>query len=211
MSPDSETQTAVAAILRLTDDAHARILELREGETAPETLGLRVEVTGSRGTDYTYDLSFQPLAEAAEDDDVKEQDGLSIIVPAASVEQLRGATLDVPSLPGQGGLVLRNPNRPNPLGDFDALELTGDLADKVKQLLEAQINPALAMHGGSADLVGVDGDKVLISMGGGCQGCAMSMMTLREGITAMIKEALPEVSEVIDVTDHDAGENPFYS
>ena len=214
MSSDTTTSdatTAVEPVLRLTDAAHERILELRQGEANAEGLGLRVEVTGSQGSDYTYDLSFEPVAEAAGDDDVREQAGLTVIIPAADVEKLQGATLDVPGLPGQGGLVLRNPNRPNPLGDLSALELTGELPDKVQQLLDGQINPALAMHGGMAELVGVEGQNVLVRMGGGCQGCSMSMLTLREGITAMIKDALPEVEEVIDVTDHDAGENPFYT
>ncbi|HEY1118532.1 MAG TPA: NifU family protein, partial [Acidimicrobiales bacterium] len=64
---------------------------------------------------------------------------------------------------------------------------------------------------GFAELKGVDGDKVYVLMGGGCQGCAVSAMTLREGIAASITAAIPEITEVIDVTDHDAGENPYYS
>ena len=206
----SETSVETA-VIRLTEPALERIFELRAGEPDAETLGLRIQVTGSNGSDYTYDLSFEPASDAATDDDVREQGGLSVIVPADSVERLTGPTLDLPANPGQGGLVIRNPNRPNPLGDLSELELTGELPDKVRQLLDAHINPALAMHGGMAELVEVEDDKVFIRMGGGCQGCSMSMLTLREGITAMIKEALPEVSDVIDVTDHDAGENPFYS
>ena len=74
------------------------------------------------------------------------------------------------------------------------------------------INPALASHGGYASLVEVQGDDtVVVTMGGGCQGCAMSQATLSDGIKRAIMEAIPEVSEVIDVTDHDAGENPYFS
>jgi Fe/S biogenesis protein NfuA len=212
MSIDAETTTVV----RLTDGALERILDLRSGETDAETLALRVEVTGSNGADYTYDLSFEPVDEVAEGDHVDVQGALSVVIPVDSVDRLAGATLDLPANPNQGGLVLRNPNRPNPLGDVAAIELTGELAEKVQQLLEGQINPALASHGGMAELVGVEDDpeaggKVYIRMGGGCQGCSLSMMTLRDGITTMIKDALPEVAEVIDVTDHAAGENPFYS
>jgi Fe/S biogenesis protein NfuA len=131
-------------------------------------------------------------------------------VAADSVERMRGATLDVPSRDGQGGLVIRNPNRPNPLSGRD-IELTGDIADKVRQLLMEAINPSLASHGGYADLVGVEDTTVFLSMGGGCQGCAMSAATLREGIQVAIKEAIPEVTDIVDVTDHDAGASPFYS
>ena len=67
------------------------------------------------------------------------------------------------------------------------------------------------MHGGFASLVKVEDDKVFVTMGGGCQGCAVSAMTLGEGIARSIKEAIPEVSEVIDTTDHDQGENPYFT
>ena len=107
--------------------------------------------------------------------------------------------------------MIRNPNRPNPLGDLGDLELTGEVAERVTQLLDQRINPALASHGGFASLVGVDDATVYVSMGGGCQGCAMSQATLTEGIRASILEAIPDVTEVVDATDHSAGENPFYA
>ena len=133
------------------------------------------------------------------------------MVPAATVDRLRGSELDLPRSSGQGGLVIRNPNRPDPLAGVE-VELTGELPDKVMQLLEQAVNPALATHGGVATLVGVDDDNnVFVHMGGGCQGCAASAATLREGIRRSIKEAIPEVNDVIDATDHSAGENPYYS
>lgn len=196
-------------VISVTEEARERILELRAAEDASGTLGLRVAVTGTRGVEYTYDLSFEPVDEADADDVVAHSGDLPIIVPADSVERLQGATLDLPRNPNQGGLVLRNPNRPDPLSGND-LELTGDTADKIRQLLEQRINPALAAHGGYAELMGVDGDKAFVTMGGGCQGCAISAMTLREGIERSIKEAVPEITEVVDTTDHSAGENPFY-
>ncbi len=81
-----------------------------------------------------------------------------------------------------------------------------------QQLLDQSINPSLASHDGFATLVGVDDDNaVYLTMGGGCQGCSMSRMTLTEGIDRAIREAIPEVTDVVDATDHAAGENPFYS
>lgn len=198
-------------VVVVTEAARRRVLELRAAETDAETLGLRVEVIGASGSDYTYDLAFEPLSETEPGDVVDDQGGLPVVVPASSIDKLRGATLDVPGTSDQSGLVLRNPNRPNPFTVSDDVQLTGELPDKVRQLLDEQINPAIAAHGGFAELVGVDGSAVLIRMGGGCQGCAMSAMTLRMGIETMIKEALPEVSEVVDVTDHSSGDNPFYS
>ncbi len=138
------------------------------------------------------------------------QGDLPVVVPAASVAHLRGATLDIPSNEGQAGLVLRNPNRPDPLGIGGDIELSGTPDEKVRTLLDQRINPALASHGGFAGLDRVEGATAYITMGGGCQGCAVSAMTLREGITKAIVSTIPEITEVVDLTDHEAGENPFY-
>jgi Fe/S biogenesis protein NfuA len=204
---DATTSTDLV-VFTVTPEAIERILELRQQEDDPPGLALRVEVTGTAGVEYAYDLTFDPIADADDADVQYLQRELPVIVPAGSIEQLTGATLDIPA-GGGPGLVLRNPNRPDPLSGKH-LELTGTVAEQVDQLLREQINPALAAHGGFAELKGVDGDKVYVTMGGGCQGCAVSAMTLRDGIARSITEAIPEVTEVIDTTDHDAGENPFY-
>ena len=202
------TTTTGSVVFTVTPEAIARILELREAEDDPRGLALRVEVTGTSGVEYAYDLTFDPIAEADDADVQYLQGELPVIVPAGSIEQLTGATLDIPA-GGGPGLVLRNPNRPNPLSGVH-LELTGTVAEKVDQLLREQINPALAAHGGFAELKGVEDHTVYVTMGGGCQGCAVSAVTLREGIEAAILEAIPEITSVVDATDHTAGANPFY-
>jgi Fe/S biogenesis protein NfuA len=204
--PDTITEP----IITVTDQALAKILELRNAEDDPDSLGLRIEVTGTRGADFTYDLSFEPLEENADDDVVHEQDGLPVVIPAGSVDNLLGATLDLPSNADQGGLVLRNPNRPTIPRLGDPIELTGTTEEKVRQLLDQQVNPAIAAHGGYASVVKVEGSVAYITMGGGCQGCAMSAMTLREGIESAILGSVPEITEVVDTTDHSVGENPYY-
>lgn len=206
---DGVSDPSADVIVTVTDAAREKVLEIRSAEEDPESLGLRIEIVGASGVEYAYDLAFEPLADAAEGDSVVTVGGLPVVVPEASVENLRGATLDLPTTPGQGGLVIRNPNRPDPLAGLE-LDLHGDLADKVRQLLEQAVNPMLASHGGYAELVGVEDTRVFLSMGGGCQGCAISAMTLREGIVKQIRAAIPEVTDVVDVTDHDAGENPYY-
>jgi Fe/S biogenesis protein NfuA len=205
---DATTSTDLV-VFTVTPAAIERILELRQQEDDPPALALRVEVTGTAGVEYAYDLTFDPMAEAGEADAQYRQGDLPVIVPVGSIEQLTGATLDIPS-GGGPGLVLRNPNRPDPLSGKH-LELTGSIAEQVEQLLREQINPALAAHGGFAELKGVEGETVYVTMGGGCQGCAVSAMTLRDGIARSIKDAIPEVTDVVDTTDHDAGENPFYT
>jgi len=204
------SDTITEPIITVTEQALAKILELRAAEDDPDGLGLRIEVTGVRGADFTYDLSFEPLEERADGDVVQDQNGLPIVVPADSIDNLLGATLDLPSNADQGGLVLRNPNRPSIPRLGDPIELTGTTEEKVRQLLDQQVNPAIAAHGGYASVVKVEDSSAYITMGGGCQGCAMSAMTLREGIESAILEAIPEITEVVDTTDHSVGENPYY-
>jgi Fe/S biogenesis protein NfuA len=209
--PESEVPDGDGAgrVLAVTEAARSQILELRADEEDSERLGLRVEITGANGNDFTYDLAFAPLDDVDPGDDVVEQGGLPVIVPADTIVDLRGATLDLPADSDHGGLVLRNPNKPNPLVG-PVVELEGTVEERVRQLLDGSINPALAAHGGFAALQKVEEPKAFITMGGGCQGCAVSAMTLRDGIQSAIVEHIDEIDEVVDVTDHGAGENPFY-
>ena len=199
--------------LTVSAEALATVLGARAGEDDPAGTALRVAITGSNMTEYVYALDLVPVAEAGPEDIVYTQGDhgeLTVIVPADSVENMTGATLDVPSNSAAGGLVIRNPKSPDPLVGLD-LDLSGELPEKVQAVLDKAINPALASHGGFAALVGIEDTKVFVTMGGGCQGCAASAMTLRDGIRSMLMDSLPEITEVIDATDHSAGENPFYT
>ena len=207
---DTITEPITEPVIHVTDTALAKILELRAAEEEPGGLGLRIEVTGVRGAEFSYDLAFEPLAECEADDVRHEQGGLVVVVPAESVDKLLGATLDLPSNKDQAGLVLRNPNRPEIPALGDPIELTGTTEEKIRQLLDQQVNPAIAAHGGFASLIRVEDSTAFIAMGGGCQGCAMSALTLREGIQSAILGSIPEITAVEDTTDHASGENPFY-
>ena len=88
---------------------------------------------------------------------------------------------------------------------------TDDLRSKVQDLIETMINPAVAGHGGFVELIDVQDSRVYLQMGGGCQGCGMSDVTLKAGIERLIKEEIPEVEEVVDTTDHSSGSNPYYT
>jgi len=111
-------------------------------------------------------------------------------------------------------MVLRNPNSPSPAPPTAAAEapkdLSGPVAQRVLQVLNEQVNPAIAAHGGRADLVAVEEPVAYLHLSGGCQGCGMAAVTLRQGIEAMIIDAVPEITEVVDVTDHARGTNPYY-
>ena len=77
-------------------------------------------------------------------------------------------------------------------------------------MLEQQVNPAIAEHGGHAELVAVEDDAAYLRLGGGCQGCGMATATLSQGIEVAILEAVPEIARVVDVTDHAVGTNPYF-
>lgn len=199
------------AIVDISERALATILEIRATEDAPEGMALRIEIVGKKGVEFTYDLEFVPTASVGDDHVTFAVGVLPVAIPISSVDNLIGAVLDLPKTGAPGPLVIRNPNRVDPMDGVD-VELTGDVANKVEQLLVGAINPALEVHGGYANLVGVDPDNnVYVFMGGGCQGCSASALTLRMGIRRSIQENIPEVAEVIDVTDHSAGENPYYT
>jgi Fe-S cluster biogenesis protein NfuA len=91
----------------------------------------------------------------------------------------------------------------------DEEELKGRIED-VKRLLEKQVAPALAAHGGHVTLAKITGGMVHLSFGGGCQGCAQVSVTVKDGIEKILKEELPWMEAIVDVTDHTSGDNPYY-
>ena len=198
-------------MLTLTDAAIEKTVLVRDREDDPERYALWVEVVGVRGGDYEYDLSLQPLADAPADAHVQDHGRVAVVIPAASVELLRGATLDRQGDLATGGLVLHNRRAPSPvIGTAPPADLTGDVAERVTRVLAEQINPAIASHGGHAELVAVENGAAYLRMGGGCQGCGMASVTLRQGIEAALCQAVPEITSVVDVTDHASGTNPYY-
>jgi Fe/S biogenesis protein NfuA len=203
-----------APLFTVTDKARTRVLQLRAGEADPERLALWIEVIGANSAEFAYDMYFQAASEAAADDVLIGHDDLTVVIPVASADQLRGATLEVSRDLLNPGMVMNNPNRPpgaaSPAIAGPPAELSGDTAQRVQQVLEQQINPSIAAHGGRADLVAVEGSTAYLRLGGGCQGCGMASVTLSQGIEVAIQEAVPEITQVIDVTDHAGGTNPYY-
>jgi Fe/S biogenesis protein NfuA len=206
-------------VLTLTDEARNVVVDALNNETPSEALALWVEVTGTRGPGYSYDLYFSELNLAPSDAAIGRDGEVTIVVPAASVDRLRGSRLEFAS-EGAGGLVLVNPNSPTPEEinpgipeDILALGVNGPLATVALVVLDEQVNPSIASHGGRADLVALDevSKTAYIKLSGGCQGCAMSRLTLTQGIETTLREAIPELVHVLDVTDHASGVNPFYS
>jgi Fe/S biogenesis protein NfuA len=203
-----------APVLRVSEKAYTVVTEVLAGEDNAQDLALWLEVSGSTATAYTYDMYFQAAADAAAEDWTHQQDGLRVVVPATSVDRVQGSLLDV-STDGQGeGLVIINPNRPpqmaSPAMSAPPADLSGDVAQRVLLVLEEQINPSIAAHGGRADLVAVEDGAAYLRLSGGCAGCGMAAVTLSQGIEVALRESVPEIVRVVDVTDHASGTNPYY-
>jgi Fe/S biogenesis protein NfuA len=196
-----------STVLTIAPDALDMICQLRDNEPGEGEFALSIEVTGFRGPQFSYELAFVPLADKA-DSWVEERHGdLAIIFPKADVGKLDGAALELT----EQGLAMNNPNTPAPPTiDAPAGDLSGPLVDRVQQVIEQQVNPAIAAHGGGAELVSVDGTIAYLRLYGGCQGCGLAQVTLKQGIERIILESIPELSQVVDVTDHASGDNPYY-
>jgi Fe/S biogenesis protein NfuA len=198
------------APLAITDEALEKVLEFRAGVPEPEKQAMWIEVTGIAGGEWTYNMSLKPIELARPGDAVQENGGLTIVVPAPDIARVRNSTIDWSDDPMQGGLLLLNPNTPSPEIGGPPPELSGEVADRVVQVIEQQINPAIAAHGGQAELVAVEDDAAYVRLGGGCVGCGMATVTLSQGIEVAITDAVPEIQRVVDVTDHASGTNPYY-
>ena len=156
----------MAAPLAITEKALAKVQGFRVGAPDAERQAMWVEVTGFQGGEWTYNISLKPLDQAAPGDSVQQENELAIVVPAADVEKLDGATIDWSDDLMRGGLMVINPNKPSPaIGAGAPTDLSGPVSQRVMQVIEEQINPAIAMHGGSAELVAVEDETAYVQIG----------------------------------------------
>lgn len=177
------------------------ILQFADALDGPK---IRIAVHGSP---FAPQYEFALVDEEPEPGDrVVPMEGFEVLLDEASADRIEGATVEWVENERGTGFEVRNPNV-RKLGENAP---SGALADRVRQVLETRVNPAVASHGGEITLVDVDGDTVYLELGGGCQGCGMARVTLKQGVEKMLKEAIPEIGGIVDVTDHAAGANPYY-
>ncbi|MCA9738137.1 MAG: NifU family protein [Gemmatimonadota bacterium] len=190
-------------MLTFTDRARDAVLAfMGEGDSLEV---LRVHMTGE-AAEPRFELTLVGRDEVAQQDRTFDMGGFQVVVDAASVDALEGAEVDYVERVNEAGFEVRPAPRAG-----SGPSATGPVADRVRAMLDERINPAVAAHGGAIELVGVDGTDVYIEMTGGCQGCAMSRMTLRQGVERMLREEIPEITAVHDATDHSSGANPYFS
>lgn len=196
----------VAPFIHISSSAYEHFQLLLEKETMPG-IGLRIFVDRPGSSSADVSISFCPPGEHRGGDMALNYGGFTLYVEKLSVPYLKEAQIDYKKDQLSGQLAITAPHlRQGTLKD-DA-----SMTDRVNHLLESEINPGLASHGGRVSLIEITPENaVVLQFGGGCHGCGMVDVTLKQGIEKTLKEQIPDISAVIDVTDHTKGENPYYS
>ncbi len=177
-------------MITLTPIARQALKEYLD-EIGPQT-NLRLTIRSHTPGIYQVGLNHEPDTKRGESDTLVDCEGFNIVLDAQSAVHAEGLKIDL--LSGPGGAQLKF--------EFPSPHWDDPVADKVQKLIDSQINPSLESHGGYIQLLGVKHGIVEILMGGGCIGCPFSMMTLKEVIENTIKEHVPEVKAVVDLTQH---------
>ena len=192
-------------MVTITETAQAYFRHLMEQQDEDD-LSLRISVNHAGTPGASCDLQFCPAGQNQPDDRELEFDGFRLYVARASETWLEKAEIDFEEDSTGGQLTIKAPGIK---GSEPAAE--APLAERVSWLLETEINPALAAHGGRVALVDITEKKeVVLQFGGGCHGCGMADVTLKQGIEQTLTRQIPEITGVLDVTDHRTGENPYY-
>lgn len=195
-------------MISFTDRAREMLLSFVADGEEKETQALRISVQGSPMAP-TFDLTLVKLDEVADDEQAVDVDGFTVFVKNADATTLEGATVDFVERVNESGFEVRPAAATTAPETQRVTNTTGPIADQVREVLDSQVNPAIAAHGGQITLIDVEDTEIYVEMGGGCQGCALSRMTLRQGVERMLREAIPELTAIHDVTDHSSGENPY--
>jgi Fe/S biogenesis protein NfuA len=186
-------------MLTVTEAAKRKILSVIQAHGKPGD-GLRIAIVGRSSAGFTYDMELVEEGDAEAEDVIVNVGDFPVVIDAESAPHMRDVIIDYVEELQQSGFRIGNPN---PVW-------TDPKAMAIQELLDSQINPAVASHGGHVELVDVHDDIVYIRFGGGCQGCGMVSVTLNQGVEQAIHEAFPEIREIVDVTDHAAGTSPYY-
>ena len=192
-------------MIKLTDGA-LQVVRSYMDQSDGEFTALRIGIQGGTPLSPDFELTLVGPDDIRESEERVSVGDLTVVVDQEFVPRLEGATVDFVQRVNESGFEVSLA----PSAEAATPVLEGPFAERVKTVLDTEINPAIASHGGSITLVGVEGTEIYLEMGGGCQGCAMSRMTLRQGVERMVRQAVPEVTVIHDVTDHSSGENPFF-
>jgi len=172
----------------------------------PDGTNLRLQVLYVGTPKAEVDLTYCHANQQASDDQMIECGSFVLFVESGSSSALDGAVIDFERHATGGDLSIRAPGLKGQRPNSDA-----PLEERIQWVLEARINPMVASHGGVVSLIeGTPSQDVVLQFGGGCQGCGMIDVTLKQGVETTLRQEIPELGQVIDATDHASGENPYY-
>jgi Fe/S biogenesis protein NfuA len=193
------------AMLTISETAQNHFRRLIEQQEM-EGLGVRMQVVHAGTPKADCRLEFCEAQDLKGDEWALDCAGFVLYVDAASMAYLDDAQVDYQANETGGQLIVRAPKIKGLAPGADA-----GLAERVRHVLDSEINPQIAAHGGRVSLVEVaTGNIVVLKFGGGCHGCGMADVTLKQGIETTLRARLPEISQVRDATDHASGENPYF-
>lgn len=186
-------------MIDISPEAAAKIQEMLQTKDR-QGKALRVAITGRGPDGYEYSLRFINPSDAEPGDTRLEVGGIPVFIDQVSGPKIKGARLEYVQNAYQTGFQLDNPN---PLWD-------DPVSQAVQTVIDTQINPSVAVHGGYVMLLEVKDRTAYVELGGGCRGCGLADVTLKQGIDVMIREAVPQIERIVDTTDHASGTNPYY-
>ena len=189
-------------MITVSELARKKVLEAQNAEGRGGA-GLRILVRNGGTQRVEYALHFVEPGDSSPDDAIVDVGEFKLHIDSESATFLKDATLDYVDGLMESGFKVEAPNAGPP-------RPSGPVAEAVQKIIDEKINPAVASHGGFVSLVGVQDDVAYVRLGGGCQGCGMVDVTLKQGIEVMIREAVPQIGRILDVTDHAGGKNPYY-
>jgi Fe/S biogenesis protein NfuA len=195
-----QEQAPNGPIVLFTDAAREKLREVFAEQGVPGRGAIRVAIQGRGPDGFEYAMAVEEPGSQSADDTVLDEGDFQVFVDPESLPLLQGATVDYADELMGGGFRMHNPNP----------TWADPTAAGIQQLIDTVINPGVASHGGHVDMIDFKDDTVYVRLGGGCQGCGMVDVTLRQGIEALIKQNYPQIVGVVDVTDHAGGNNPYY-
>lgn len=183
-------------------DAALDVLRQHLAEAGDECAGIRIRAV--KVGNYTFRYQIHLVREAdSEDGDVRlEPDGMTVFLDPQTSEWMEGSKIDFLTLDTGAGFQIDNPQAQPRWED--------SVSRKVQEAIDRHVTPVVGSHGGWIELDHVEGDTAYVMLGGGCQGCASASFTLKEGVEQVLAREVAEIEHVVDVTDHEAGGQPFY-
>lgn len=198
-------------MVRFTDKAREMVLAFM-GQSEEASEALRISMEGSP-LSPKFELTLVAKDERRADEREVDAGGFTVLLADSDVPALEDAVVDFVEQVNESGFEVRTKRPAGTAGNAPAASDEGpggEIATRVREVLAQQVNPAIASHGGVITLVDVKDTEIYLEMSGGCQGCAMSRLTLRQGVERMLRQAVPELTAVHDATDHEGGANPYF-